>query len=216
MHWTCSWNPPIPQYTAHTAKVELHKENASSYTWSLYCKSSTATDRQWAMSHSNAPPVRKRAPLTARSISFRCVWQPSTRLQNSTPTLAGKKTKACPKEWSIMEYSPGLPQDAKSLRSCSWNRAKMLLKCHLGMSSLVTVDINNERLEKKWWKTLRLLSHRLGQLRMDISMPLLYCGLGQGWIYRCHYCTAEIWAVSLSGGVQRTMHRAMKHMHPLL
>ena len=30
-----------------------------------------------------------------------------------------------------MEYSPGLPQDTKSLRSCSGDRAKMLLKCQL-------------------------------------------------------------------------------------
>ena len=32
-----------------------------------------------------------------------------------------------------MEHSLGLPQDTKSLRSCSGNRAKMLLKGHLGI-----------------------------------------------------------------------------------
>ena len=32
------------------------------------------------------------------------------------------------KKRSIMEYPPGLPQDTKSLRSCSGNRAKMLLR----------------------------------------------------------------------------------------
>ena len=39
----------------------------------LYSIDSTATDRQWAMSHSNTPPVRNRAQLTARSSSLRCV-----------------------------------------------------------------------------------------------------------------------------------------------
>ena len=33
----------------------------------------TATDIRWAMSQSNTPPVRNRAPLTARSSSLRCV-----------------------------------------------------------------------------------------------------------------------------------------------
>ena len=31
-----------------------------------------------------------------------------------------------------MEHSPGLPQDTKSLRSCSRNQAKVLLKGHFG------------------------------------------------------------------------------------
>ena len=33
----------------------------------------TATDRRWEMSHSNTPPVRNWAPLTARSSSLWCV-----------------------------------------------------------------------------------------------------------------------------------------------
>ena len=39
----------------------------------LYSKHSIATGRWWAMSHSNTPPVRKWAPLTAQSSSLRCV-----------------------------------------------------------------------------------------------------------------------------------------------
>ena len=42
-----------------------------------------------------------------------------------------KTPKASPDEQSIMEYSPELPQDTKSLRSGSGNRAKMLLKGQL-------------------------------------------------------------------------------------
>ena len=44
-----------------------------------------------------------------------------------------KTPKAFPKKQSIMELSPGLPQVTKSLRNCSGNRAKMLLKGHLGI-----------------------------------------------------------------------------------
>ena len=40
--------------------------------------------------------------------------------------------KSCFKK-CIMEHSPGLPQDTKSLRSCSRNQAKMLLKGHFGI-----------------------------------------------------------------------------------
>ena len=42
-----------------------------------------------------------------------------------------KTPKASPKKRSIVKHSIGLPQDAKSLRSCSGNQAKMLLKGHL-------------------------------------------------------------------------------------
>ena len=59
--------------------------------------------------------------------------QPSTILQNSTPKRAGQTPKASLQKRSIMEHSPGLPQNTKSLRSCSVDRAKMLLKCQLGI-----------------------------------------------------------------------------------
>ena len=41
--------------------------------------------------------------------------------------------KAFPKKQYIMEYSSRLPQDTKSLRSCSGTRAKLLRKSHLGI-----------------------------------------------------------------------------------
>ena len=49
-----------------------------------------------------------------------------------------KPPKASPKKRSIMEHSPGLPQDTKSLRSCSENRPKMLLNI---LASNVTPNI---------------------------------------------------------------------------
>ena len=44
-----------------------------------------------------------------------------------------KTPKASPKKRSIMEHSPGLPEDTKSSISCSGNQAKLHLKCHLGI-----------------------------------------------------------------------------------
>ena len=55
----------------HWHQVEHHKESASGYIWS-HTEYSTATDRRWAMLHSNTPPVRNRVPLTTRSSSLRC------------------------------------------------------------------------------------------------------------------------------------------------
>ena len=51
-----------------------------------------------------------------------------------------KTPKASLKKRSIMEYSPGLPHDNKSLRNCSGNRVKMILKCIL--ESNVTPNIS--------------------------------------------------------------------------
>ena len=39
-----------------------------------YSIHSTAMGRRWAMSHSNTPSVKNRAPLSARSSSLRCVY----------------------------------------------------------------------------------------------------------------------------------------------
>ena len=44
-----------------------------------------------------------------------------------------KTPKASPKKQSVMEYLPVLPQDTKLLRRSSGNRARMLLKSHLGI-----------------------------------------------------------------------------------
>ena len=51
-----------------------------------------------------------------------------------------KTPKASPQKRSIMEHSPLLPQDTKSVRSCSGNRAKVFLKGHLG-NKYVTPNI---------------------------------------------------------------------------
>ena len=59
--------------------------------------------------------------------------QPSTTLLNSTPKLAGQKPESISQEAIYHEILAGLPQDTKYLRSCSGNRAKMLLKNHLGI-----------------------------------------------------------------------------------
>ena len=65
--------------------VERHKEGASDYTWfytTYTC--SIATDRRWAMSHSNTPVI-KRALLRTRSSSG-VYWLPSTTLQFDSGT----------------------------------------------------------------------------------------------------------------------------------
>ena len=81
------------------------------------------------MSHSNTPTVIKRSPLTICSRASHC-W---TVLQKVLQKGQGETTKASHKKLSIMKYSPRLPEYTKSLRSSSGNRAKMLLKCHLGI-----------------------------------------------------------------------------------
>ena len=57
----------------HIRQVRDNKEGASGHAWSYTALHSTATDRRWAMSHSNLPPVRKRAPLTTRQSNIRFV-----------------------------------------------------------------------------------------------------------------------------------------------
>ena len=75
------------------------------------------------MSHSSTPQARNRATLTVRSSSLRCV--------SAAEHETAEQYSNTPKKRSIMEHSPRLPQDTKTLRSCSGNRAKMLLKGHL-------------------------------------------------------------------------------------
>ena len=57
----------------------------------------------------------------------------TTTLQNSTPKRAGQNSERISQKQSIMKNLPGLPHDTKPLRSCSRNRAKMLLKSHLAI-----------------------------------------------------------------------------------
>ena len=59
-----------------------------------------------------------------------------------------KTPRASPDEQSVMEYPPELPQDTKSLRSCSGNREKMLLKGQLRI-----------KCHSQYIKIVRLLQH---------------------------------------------------------
>ena len=65
--------------------------------------------------------------------SVRTSWQQtSTTLRKSTLKPDRRNPwKSSPQKQPIMEHSPGLPQEKKPLRSCSRNRAKILLKGHL-------------------------------------------------------------------------------------
>ena len=81
---------------------------------------------------SDTPPVRKLAPLyTVLQFKVSIVSR-APHLRTILQNGQDKSSKASPKKLSIMEYSLGLPQDTKSLRSCTGNQAKMLRKSHLG------------------------------------------------------------------------------------
>ena len=84
-----------------------------------------------AMSHSNTAPVRNLAPLSSRSSSLRCIGSRAPDCRTVLQNWQDKTPKGTHKQRSIMEHSPGLPQDTESLTSCSRNRAKMLLEGHL-------------------------------------------------------------------------------------
>ena len=79
--------------------------------------------------------VKKPAPLTSRSsrnvdsVSIYLSSHCRAVLQNRQD----KTPKASPKNQSTIQYSPGLPQDTNPLRSCSGNRATILLKSYLGI-----------------------------------------------------------------------------------
>ena len=61
----------------------------------LYSLHSSVTDRRRAMSHSNTPPVRNRAPLAAWSSSLKGVYhQPSTALKNTTAKTTGQNSES--------------------------------------------------------------------------------------------------------------------------
>ena len=133
---------------AHTDEVEHHKEGASGYTrsYTAYTVLPQIDDEKCRIKHT---PVRKPAPLTAWSSSLRCVLAADHHNEKQySKTGKGKTPKASPKKRSVMEYSPGLSQDTKSLRTCSVIRAKTLLKGHLGIKS-----------HSKYIKVIRLLEH---------------------------------------------------------
>ena len=95
------------------------------------------------MSNVNTPLVRKRAPLSTRSSSLRCICSRAPHCRTVLQKRKEKTPKAffyywqrnskSPKKRSIMEYSQGVPQDTMSLRSGTGKHAKMLLKGHLGI-----------------------------------------------------------------------------------
>ena len=60
-----------------------------------------------------------------------------------------KTPKTSLKKWSIMEHSPRLPQDTKSLRSCSRSQAKMLLKGHFGIKCRLPIHNLRDRTGRK-------------------------------------------------------------------
>ena len=97
----------------------------------FYSKHRTATDRRWATSHSTTLPVRNRTPLTARYSSLRCVSAAEhhtvEQYSKTGRTKPRKHLPRCDLSW------PGLPQDTKSLRTCSRNQVKMLLNGHFGI-----------------------------------------------------------------------------------
>ena len=132
--YRCAITPPRVTRTGTYGRGRAPYRGCIGLRLILYSIHNTETDRRCARSHANTHQVKKLVPLTTRSSSLRCVSaaehqtaeQYSKNWQNKTP-------KASPKKQSIMEYLPRLPQDTKPLRSCSGNRAKMLLKSHFGI-----------------------------------------------------------------------------------
>ena len=118
---TARWRISIPMYDQGTAcNPNRHIYGPGSASLSgciglhliLYSIHWTATDRRWAMSHSTTPLVRNRAPLTARSSSFRCVSaaEHHTAEQYSNKTVRTK------------------PQNHLSISDPSWNTRQDYLK----------------------------------------------------------------------------------------
>ena len=66
--------------------------------------------------------------------------QSSTTLQNSTPKWVGENLEAYCRKRSIMEHSPGLPQDTKSLRSSSLNWVKVFLEWNVTLNTTRSSD----------------------------------------------------------------------------
>ena len=101
------------------------------------------------MSHSNTPPVRNGAPLTARSSSIKvCIGSRAPHREQYSKT--GRITpKASLKKWSIMEHSPGLTQDTKSLSSCP----RVIIYSYILKYYLFTLFVMKNLVEK-WFAPL--------------------------------------------------------------
>ena len=128
LYWS-TVNKMTPAISRYMRLKRVHRVTPDLIQHTQYCY----TDRRRAMSHSNTPPVRNRPPLTVRSSSLRCVSAAEHHTVEQYQKTGRTKPRKHPKKRCTMEHSPGLPQDTKSLRSCSGNRAKMLLKGHLGI-----------------------------------------------------------------------------------
>ena len=64
---------------------------------------STATDRRWEMSHSNTPPVRNRAPLTARSSSLTVEHNAVEQYSKTGRTKPGKHISRSDLSWNTRQ-----------------------------------------------------------------------------------------------------------------
>ena len=81
----------------------------------LYSIHSTVTDRRWPMSHWNTPPLKKRAPLTARSSSTghaSVAWHHTT--EQYSKTLAGQRQDKSRKHLPRRDLSLNTHQDFPS------------------------------------------------------------------------------------------------------
>ena len=81
-----------------------------------------------------APPLKNWHHRPHGPVVLGVYQQPSTtHCRTILQNWQNKAPKASPEEQPIMENLPGLPEDTKSLRGCSGNRVKMLLKGNLGI-----------------------------------------------------------------------------------
>ena len=85
------------------------------------------------MLYTSTPTVKKLAPLLNVPVVSDTYREPSTTQQNSTQNRQNNTPKVSLNEQSIIKFLPGFPQDTKPLRTCPENRAKTVLKIHLGI-----------------------------------------------------------------------------------
>ena len=113
-HWPCSWNPPVPYH-----RMQVQQDV------------STGTIK--VLQHFEVlQRARRRISIPMCDQSTAC----NPPLMNSTLKRAGQNPENNSQEaiyHRTLARTSGLPEDAKSLRCCSWNRAKVLPKGHLGI-----------------------------------------------------------------------------------
>ena len=100
------------------------------------------------MPHSNTHPVRKRPPLTAWSTSLRCVSAAEHQTAEQYSKTSRKKLQK-PLPRSYLSWTHARTSSRfHVLRSCSGNRANLLLKGHLGIKCY-----------SQYIKVIRILQH---------------------------------------------------------